>query len=89
MKLYKTLYPIKELGIVIPPNTIVSLAFLSKVDAEFGYFEFLGGYVGLAKLISMSDVVPCELDEEKFIIGDEHLDYTYLSTLTIEAKISY
>ena len=29
------------------------------------------------------------LDEEKFIIGDEHLDYTYLSTLTIEAKISY
>ena len=29
------------------------------------------------------------LDEEKFIIGDEYLDYIYLSTLTIEAKISY
>ena len=29
------------------------------------------------------------LDEERFIIGDEHLDYIYLTTLTIEAKISY
>ena len=29
------------------------------------------------------------LGKEKFIIGDEHLDYTYLSTLTIETKISY
>lgn len=29
------------------------------------------------------------LDEEKFIIGDEHLDYIYLTTLTIETKISY
>ena len=29
------------------------------------------------------------LGEEKFIIGDEHLDYICLTTLTIEAKISY
>ena len=29
------------------------------------------------------------LGAEKFIIGDEHLDYIYLTTLTIEAKISY
>ena len=29
------------------------------------------------------------LNEEKFIIGDEHLDYIYLTTLTIETKISY
>ena len=29
------------------------------------------------------------LGKEKFIIGDEHLDYTYLITLTIEVKISY
>ena len=62
MNLYKTLYPIKGLGITIPSNTIVSLAFLSKVDTEFGYFAFLGGYVGLTKLINMSDVTPCELE---------------------------
>ena len=62
MNLYKTLYPIKGLGITIPPNTIVSLAFLSKVDTEFGYFAFLGAYVGLTKLINMSDVTPYELE---------------------------
>ena len=62
MDLYKTLYPIKGLGITIPPNTIVRLAFLSKVDTEFGYFAFLGNYVGLTKLINMSDVTPYELE---------------------------
>lgn len=62
MVLYKTLYPIKGLGITIPPNTIVILAFLSNVDVEFGYFAFLGDYVGLTKLISMSDVTPYELE---------------------------
>ena len=62
MNLYKTLYPIKELGITIPPNTIVRLAFLSKVETEFGYFAFIGAYEGLTKLINMSDVIPYELE---------------------------
>ena len=64
MNLYKTLHLIKELGITFPPNTIVRLDFLSKVDTEFGYFAFLGNYVGLTKLINMSDVTPYELDDD-------------------------
>ena len=43
----------------------------------------------LADTIDSQEDIDRWLDEEKFIIGDEHLDYTYLSTLTIEAKISY
>ena len=64
MNLYKTLHPIEELGITFPPNTIVSLTFLSKVDAESGYFAFLGAYTGLTKVINMSDVTPYELDDD-------------------------
>lgn len=63
MKLYKTLYTIKESGFTIPPNTVVRLAFQSKVDVEFGYFAFLGVYVGWTKLIKMSDVTPYELGD--------------------------
>ena len=62
MNLYKTLYPIKELGITIPPNTIVRLAFQTRHQPCFGYFAFLGAYVGLTKLINMSDVTPYELE---------------------------
>lgn len=62
MNLYKTLYPIKGLGLTIPPNTIVRLDFRTRHQPCFGYFEFLGAYVGLTKLINMSDVTPYELE---------------------------
>jgi len=63
MKFYKTLKPVETLGIVIPPNTTVILKFQSKDDTEHGWFEFLGLYSGLTKIIKMSEV---EIVEENY-----------------------
>lgn len=55
-QLYKTLNPIETLGIVIPPNTTVELKFQIEHDKEHGWFEFLGLYSGLTKIIKMDEV---------------------------------
>lgn len=54
---YKTLQPIEVLGVTIPAGASVSLKFQSEHDDESGWFEFLGLYSGLTKIIKMNEVV--------------------------------
>ena len=57
-KLYRTLYDIEALGLTIPKGSFVKLKFQSK-ENYYGssWYEFLGLFSGLTKIIPDNEVV--------------------------------
>lgn len=57
-KLYRTKYDIEALGLVIPANSFIKLKYTPEGDSYSGasWYEFLGLFSGLTKLIPDNEV---------------------------------